>query len=70
MQQIMMLLKRLYIINWLKKLKPLILVHLLKKTDYDVKIRDIEGIVPNITSLGTTVALIAVENEIQMLVIQ
>ena len=70
MQQIMMLLKRLYIINWLKKLKPLILVHLLKKTDYDAKIRDIEGIVTNITSLGTTAALIAVENKIQMLVIQ
>ena len=44
-------------------------MHLLKKTDYDAKIRDIEGIVTNITSLGTTAALIAVENEIQMLVI-
>ena len=44
-------------------------MHLLKKTDYDAKIRDIEGIVPNITSLATTAALIAVENEIQTLLI-
>ena len=42
----------------------LILVDLLRKTDYNSKIIEIEGKIPNITGLATTAALTAVENEI------
>ena len=37
---------------------------LLRKTDYNAKIIEIEGKIPNITGLATTAALTAVENEI------
>ena len=37
---------------------------LTKKIDYDNKINEIEGKIPNITGLATTAALNAVKNEI------
>ena len=37
---------------------------LVKKTDYDAKITEIEGKTPSITDLATTAALNAVENKI------
>ena len=40
--------------NWLKMLKPLILVNLLRKTDYDNNVSDTEGKIPNTTGLATT----------------
>ena len=49
--------------NWLKTLMPLILVDSFK-TDYDAKINKIKGKIPSITSLATTGALNAVNNEI------
>ena len=49
--------------NQLKRLLPLILVELLKKTDYDAWINKIKGEIPSITDLATTVALNAVKNE-------
>ena len=57
----MMLLKRLNMTEWLKKLIPLILVDLLKKTDYDSKINEINGKIPSITSI--TAALNDVEKK-------
>ena len=41
----------------------LILVDLLRKTDYNAKIIEIEGKIPSITGLATTAALTAVENK-------
>ena len=41
----------------------LILVDLLRKTDYNTKIIEIEGKIPSITGLATTAALTAVENK-------
>ena len=43
--------------------KFLILVDLLKKTDYNAKITEIESKIPSISGLATTAALPAVENE-------
>ena len=37
---------------------------LVKKTDYDAKIADIEGKIPNVTNLETKIALTTVENKI------
>ena len=37
---------------------------LVKKTDYDTKITDIEGKIPNVTNLATKKALTSVENKI------
>ena len=45
------------------RLMSLRLVNLLK-TDYDSKISDIEGEIPNITGLATSTAFTAVENKI------
>ena len=42
------------------KLMLLILVDLLKKTDYGNKITEIEGKIPGITGLATTAALNAI----------
>ena len=42
----------------------MILVNLLKKTDHNAKISEIEGKVPSIFGLATTAAFIAVENKI------
>ena len=45
-------------------MKSLILVVLLKKTDYDSKIIDIGGKIPDISILATKTALTTVENKI------
>ena len=42
----------------------LILADLLKMTDYDAKITNIEGKIPSIISLAITAVLTAVENKI------
>ena len=39
-------------------------MELLKKTDYNAKINEIEGKIPSISGLATTTALTAVENKI------
>ena len=44
--------------------KFLILVGLLKETDHNAKITEIDGKMPNISGLATTTALTAVENKI------
>ena len=44
--------------------KFLILVDLLKKTDYNAKITEKEGKIPSITGLAATSALTAIENKI------
>ena len=50
---------------WLKTLMPLILVNLLRKTDYGHKVSGFEGKTPNITTdiATTTTALTTVENK-------
>ena len=48
--------------NW--KTKFLILAVLLKKTDYNTKITEIEGKIPDISNLATKTALTIVENKI------
>ena len=60
----MKLLRRLYVMNWLKKLIPLIIAELLKKKNYDNKISDIEGKIPSITGLANIAALSAFEKKI------
>ena len=47
--------------NWLKKLMPLILAEFFKKTDHNSKIKDIEDKIPSITNLATNGALSAVD---------
>ena len=59
----MKLLQILHMMNWLKKLMPLILVDFSKKKDYDNKIAEIEGKIPNITSLATTSVKSKVHND-------
>ena len=44
--------------------KFLIWVDLLKKTDYNAKFTEIEGRIPSISGLATTVALTRIENKI------
>ena len=51
-------------INQNKKIKFLILVVLLKKTDYDAKIIEIEGKTPYVSNLVTKTALTTAENKI------
>ena len=52
-------------INQDQKIKYLILViGLVKKTDYDAKITEIEGKIPDIRNLATKTALTTVENKI------
>ena len=61
----MMLLKRLFMMNWLKKLTLLMLVNLFKKRDYDGKITDVEGNISDITNLATTTTILTpVKNKI------
>ena len=48
-------------INQNQRIKFLIQV---KKTDYDAKIVDIEGKIPNVSNLATKTALLTVENKI------
>ena len=51
--------------NWLKKLKLLMLVNLFKKRDYDGKITDVEGNISDITNLATTTTILTpVKNKI------
>ena len=50
--------------NSLKKLMQLILVDVLKKTDNNGNIKDIDDKILDITNLATTDALTAVENKI------
>ena len=50
-------------INWSKKLMPLILADLLK-TNYDAKLKDTEGKILSITGLSTTVVLPDVKSKI------
>ena len=45
-------------------MKFLILVVLLKKTDYNTKITEIKGKIPDISNLATKTALTTVENKI------
>ena len=56
----MILLKRLNITNQLKKFKA----DLLKRTDYNAKIKDIEDKIPSVPRLATTAALTSVEKKI------
>ena len=52
-------------INHNQKIKFLILVVLLDyKTDYNTKITEIKGKIPDVTSLATETALTTVENKI------
>ena len=46
------------------KKTPLILVDLSKKTNYNIKITEIEGIIPSITGLAITAELTTVKNKI------
>ena len=48
----------------MKTKKILMLVDLLKKTDYNAKSTEIEGKIPSISGLATNFALITVENKI------
>ena len=48
--------------NMLKKLMPLILVGLLRKTDNDARIKEIKGGITSITGFATTTALNYVKN--------
>ena len=67
-----MLLKRMNIINWLiydadkleleKKISDT--SNLIKKSDYNTKINEIEGKIPSISNLATKNALTTVENKI------
>ena len=50
--------------NWFKKIDLIDTSKLVKETDYENKISDIEGKIASITGLATTTALNAVENEI------
>ena len=50
--------------NWLKKVIPLILAVLLKKTDYNAQTKDIEDKTSIITNLAINDALTVVENKI------
>ena len=48
----------------LSKLGDLVKNDVIKKTDYNAKIADIEGKIPDVTNLATKTALITVENKI------
>ena len=48
----------------LSKLSDLVKNDVIKKTDYNAKIADIEGKIPDVTNLATKTALITVENKI------
>ena len=47
-----------------QKIKFLILIILLRKTDYNTKTTEIEGNIPDIRNLATKIALTTVENKI------
>ena len=48
----------------LSKLSDIVKNDVVKKTEYNAKIKDIEDKIPGITNLATTTALSAVENKI------
>ena len=48
----------------MQTIKYLTLEDLLRKTDYNAKITEIEGKIPSISGLGISAALTAVENKI------
>ena len=50
--------------NWLKKIMPLIPLNLLRKQIINAKIKNIKDKIPSMTNLATTAAVNAVENEI------
>ena len=50
--------------NWLKKIMPLILLNLLRKQIINAKIKNIKDKISSMTNLATTAAVNAVENEI------
>ena len=50
-------------INQNQKIEFLILAGLVKKTDYNTKITEIEGKIPDVSSLATKTALTIVENK-------
>ena len=50
--------------NWLKNIDAIDTSKLVKKANYDHKISDIEGKIPNITGLATTTACATVKNKI------
>ena len=53
-----------HMMNWLKKIMPLILLNLLRKQIINAKIKNIKDKIPSMTNLATTAAVNAVENEI------
>ena len=59
----MMLLKKLFLINWLQKEIILTLVHLIYKLNIK-QTKQLENKIPDVSSLATKTALTAVENEI------
>ena len=48
----------------LSKLGDVVKNYVIKKTDYNAKITEIEGTIPNISTLATKTALSTVENKI------
>ena len=58
-----MLLKKLFLINWLQKEIILTLVHLIYKLNIK-QTKELENKIPDVSSLATKTALTAVENEI------
>ena len=50
--------------NGLKKLMSWVLLDLLKKTDYDNKITEMEGKIPSSSALATTAVINVTDNEI------
>ena len=64
MQQIMMLLRTLYNKDLVKQVNAIDTSKLVNKTNYDVKIKDIEDKIPSITNSVTTTALPDVKNKI------
>ena len=53
-----------HMMNWLKKIMPLILLNLLRKQIINAKIKNIKDKISSMTNLATTAAVNAVENEI------
>ena len=53
-----------HMMNWLKKIMPLIPLNLLRKQIINAKIKNIKDKIPSMTNLATTAAVNAVENEI------
>ena len=58
----MMLLERLYMMHWLKKVNAIDTSKFDNKKDYNDKIKDIKDEIPSITKSATTPAFTVVEN--------